>query len=234
MTKIQVAIFAWGLLTCSFANAQYLMPAQETISKKKPLFIHTSEGKDIKAHLKIAKVKKGLIKWLKIETVTGEELKLASSEIAYMYASPRGFEKFANKMDFLTDIEKWGDKNMKSEYLDQGYGYFEQAPVMIKKKERILLLQVLNPSFSKQVKVYNDPLAKETAGIGVGGVGVGGNAKSYYVKKKEDPAARLIKKSKYKKEFQELWKSCDKVSTSFPKANWKEIPKHIVTFTECE
>lgn len=231
--------FKWALCVLSLGMyssffSQSLMPSQVTISKKKPIYIETSKGEQLDVTLKSAKVKKGLIKLLKVEKKDGAKMKLTASDIRLMYAAPIGIEKFVNKVDFLTDIEKWGDGKIKSDYLNQGYGYFEQSRVIIKKKERTLLLQLLNPSFCKVVKIYNDPFAKKSTGVGVGLVGVGRNSTSFYIKRITDESAYLIKKSKYKKTFEKLWESCDRVSNMYPKAKWKEIPSHIVTFTECK
>ncbi|WP_010523061.1 hypothetical protein [Aquimarina agarivorans] len=96
------------------------------------------------------------------------------------------------------------------------------------------MVQLLNPGFSKHVKVYHDPYAKETMSIGVGSLKLaGGIAKSYYIAKDDKPAFRLKKKD-YDKQFIPLWTSCKKVIENYTNPVWRDLAKHIITFSECK
>ena len=105
--------------------------------------------------------------------------------------------------------------------------------VKIGKKTMPLVMQLLNPTFSKKVKIYHDPYAKETASIGIGPAKVGGIAKSYFIMLEDDSAAYKIEKKKYKDEFKLLWKKCDKLSNT-AEINWKEFTNHIIEYTDCQ
>ena len=53
---------------------------------------------------------------------------------------------------------------------------------------------MVNPGFDSKIKVFDDPKAKSTAGVSVGGIqATGGNLKSFYVVK-NDVAQRIRKK----------------------------------------
>ncbi|MCB0479197.1 MAG: hypothetical protein KDC84_13600 [Crocinitomicaceae bacterium] len=222
------------LLTFGSSFGQSLSAPQETISKKKPAYITYVNGEEIQAFIKSYKVKKGLFKSIKIEKADGTVANVPATEIKSMYAAPTGFEKLMNKVDFLSDIEKWGNEEIKGDYLNQGYGFYEQSKVKVKKKEQVLLLQLLNPSFCKSVKVYNDPFAKKTAGVGVAGVGVGYQDKSYYMKKANEEVAYLIEKKDYKGDFETIWKNCAGVKAKYEKIKWNEFVQHLISYTECE
>jgi len=135
---------------------------------------------------------------------------------------------------FLSDATKWDNDDLDQAMFGQGYTYFEQSAVMIKKKRKTLLVQLLNPHFSKKIKVYHDPLAHETMSLGVGGIKlVGGLEKSYYVKKDGKPAAVRLFKKDYKKEFKGFYSSCTKVSKMKP--NWEDFALHVYTVAkECD
>lgn len=97
-----------------------------------------------------------------------------------------------------------------------------------------LMMQLLNPDFSKVVKVYHDPFAKETAFIGVAGVTVaGGNDKSYFVKVSSDPAAYKLTKKDYKKEFTGMWSKCKDMSSKHPDVKWSDLVQHILDYSAC-
>jgi len=102
-------------------------------------------------------------------------------------------------------------------------------------KKITALLQLVNPSFGKKIRVYNDPWAGETASVGVAGIKVaGGNEKSYYVKNGDEVAYR-IKKKEYSKQYKKLYNNCKAVSKKYPKVKWDDFAKHIAEFTtECK
>lgn len=215
-------------------EAQQLLSPSYNYSHKKTAYISLIDGKEIKGTLKDIDRKKGLIKFVKIEDGNGQKHKLKAASIKDMYLPPSGLDKLGKALDFLLDVQKWNDEKLDQDLLNQGYVYFENTNVKIKKKEMTLLMQLLNPSFSKKVKVYHDPLAKETMSVGVGSVTVaGGKAKSYFLKVGDDAAYKLEKK-RYKKEFVPLWKKCDAVVKKYTEIKWNELTQHIIDYTECE
>lgn len=95
-------------------------------------------------------------------------------------------------------------------------------------------MQLLNPHFNGSIKIYNDPFANETNGIGVAGFQVtGGHEKSYYIVKGDEVGFRLYKK-KFKKAFEDLLGDCSAVKIS-KKPDWKELAGYVATYNEnCE
>lgn len=227
------------LLICVFlfaqANAQELLSPSMTFSHKKTAYVTLTDGTEIEGLIKDVDRKKGLVEYVKIKDNDGKKHKLKAEAIQYMYLPPSGFDKLSKATDFLTDAQKWGsDAKLNNDLLSQGYVYLENSNVRIKKKTRVLLMQLLNPTFSGKIKVYHDPMAKETMSLGVGPIkAVGGDAKSYFIKI-GDKAAYKIKKKEYKKEFPVLWKSCKAVKSKYGKSiKWKELTQHIVEYNEC-
>ena len=96
---------------------------------------------------------------------------------------------------------------------------------------RVLLLQLLNPSFSSKIRVYSDPFAGETASVGIGGVKLaGGDEKSYYVKKEDKPAYKLKKKD-FKADFDALFKDCSDMKMD--KVKWSEFAEYVFKYNKC-
>ena len=216
-------------------QAQDLLSPSTSFSHKKTAYITLMDGTEVKCTIKKISRKKGLIQEIKVRNEAGKKVKYKPNEIAYMYLPPSGLDKLGKAMDFLGDAKKWTDEKLEQDLLNQGYVYFEQSDVKLKKKTKSMLMQLLNPGFSVKVKVYHDPWAKETMSLGVGAVKVvGGIAKSYYVKLDTDKAAFRLKKKNYRSEFKLLWKSCPAVKESVNAVKWNEFTKHIITYTECE
>lgn len=232
MIKKQILLIFLAILFAK-AGAQQLLSPSSTFSHKKTAYVTLNDGKEIKGNLQDLDRKKGLIKLVKIEDDNGKKLKLKPASIKYMYLPPSGLDKLSKATEFLTNVQKWNDEKLDQDLLNQGYVYFESTNVKIKKKEMMMLMQLLNPTFSKIVKVYDDPMAKKTMSVGVGNVKVaGGNAKSYFIKVGDGAAYKLEKKD-YKKEFVPLWKKCDNVIQKYQDVKWNELTKHIIDYTEC-
>lgn len=223
-----------GMISVSL-SAQKFSPAFQGWSKKKPTFITMNDGEEYTVYIKKLKFKKGLIDELKVESVNGgKKVKLKPENISHMYVAPSGFAKLGQALDAAHDLTKIEDGELNSGHLDDGYMYMEASEVQIKKKKKqYCMLQVMNPTFSGKIKVYNDPFAKESASIGIGGFKVaGGLAKSYYIKKKGEDLARKITKKDYKKEMETIFAECpDVVNKHKADSAWSEFETFIFDYS---
>lgn len=220
---------------CAFSFAQQLLTPTNTFSHQKTVFVTKTDGKEIKGTLDDVDRKKGLIEEVTILDTTGAKIKLKASDIKFMYLYPSGMDKLGKAMKTISDVQRWNDEKLNNDLINQGYVYIEQSEVQLKKQKMILLMQLLNPTFSKYVKIYYDPLAGETTSYGVGGFTVaGGDAKSYFFKKGSDVAYKLEKKN-YSDEFKTIWGDCDKIIKKYPEPKWTDLSKHTFEYSsECK
>ncbi|MBK8556213.1 MAG: hypothetical protein IPL65_10810 [Lewinellaceae bacterium] len=231
MNYSKLATLALLLALCSSLNAQKFLEPNFTFSHKKSAYITLADGKMIEGEIDDIDRQKGLIDEIKIKDANGKKYKLKPEDVKFMYLPPSGFDKFSGAYDFISDATKVEDTDLDKDIIGKGYTYFEQATVLIKKKETKLLVQLLNPSFSSKIKVYHDPYAKETTSFGVAGVTLaGGDAKSYYVSKAGGTAERLFKKN-YTESLGMLYGDC----ASFQKAvsadtRWTDFEKHVFEY----
>ncbi|NNE30509.1 MAG: hypothetical protein HKN16_12795, partial [Saprospiraceae bacterium] len=182
--------------------AQSLLPPVFSYSHKKTSYITLKNGSTVEGTIKDLDRKKGIIEEVKLKDGSGKVIKLKPSEIDYMYLPASGWDKMGSSLGFLSDASRWDNDDLDQDKIARGYVYIESSDVMVKKKRMQLLVQLLNPHFSQKIKVYHDPLAGETASIGIAGVKVaGGLDKSYYVKKESAKAAVRLKKKDYSDEF---------------------------------
>lgn len=235
------SIFFLILFTTISASslAQTFAPAFEGYSRKKTTYLTLKNGEEKSVVIKKLFFKKGLIDELKVvQSSNGEKVKINPEDIDYMYVPPSGLAKLNQIMDAATDLTKLQDGELSSKHLDDGYLYMESSKVQIKKnKVQFCMLQVMNPTFSKKIKVFNDPFAKETKSIGVAGMTLaGGLDKSYYIKKDNEEVAKKIKKKEYKKDMEELFSECPSVIEKYgDNPKWAGFEQFIYDYsTMCD
>jgi len=219
----------------SVLQAQKFQPGTFSFSGKKNAYVTLQDGTQLQGNIKDLDRKKGLIEEVVLENVDGsnKKRKLKPAEIKHMYLPPSGWDKLGKSLDFLSDATQWDNVDLDKDIIGKGYVFFEQAPIRIGKKTRNLLVQLVNPSFSGKLKVYFDPLAKETTSLGIGGITmVGGDEKSYYVRKGNAAAYRL-KKADYNEEFKPLFEDCADLFSKYGKdPKWADIEQHVFEYAK--
>lgn len=245
MKKISIITLLLLFLSVDFAIAQedsekektpQLLTPSFSFSRKKTSYVTLKNGKELKGTLSSLKRKKGLITSIKFADEQGER-KIEAKEIAHMYLPPSGYDKLSKRANFFGDIKNWTSEKVDNDLVNNGYVYFESVDVIVKKKTIPMLMQLLNPNFCKAVSVYDDPYAKKTAAVGVGGLTLaGGYAKSYYIKKANDKSAFKLLKGKYKKEYPLFWKGCSVMTDVDAKdVSWYNLVRDIIKYTsECK
>jgi len=217
--------------------AQDFLDGAFTFSSKKESYITLQDGTELIGFIDDIDRKKGLIEEITIIDTNKKKIKLKPEDVKHMYIAPSGFDKLGRANNFLSDATRWNeDKSAHAQHIKDGYVFFETTEVMIKKKKMTLLLQLLNPGFARNIKVYFDPYAGETASIGFGGIKVaGGDAKSYYFKKGDNVAFRMEKKN-YDEEFDNLYSDCPELKKTFIKdMGWSRVERHVFHHSEkCE
>lgn len=232
--KTKFFSFIFLLFSCLTAFGQEFLDGAFTFSSKKESYIMLRDGKEIVGFIDDIDRKKGLIEEITIKDMDKKKIKLKPEEVKHMYIAPSGWDKMAKGLDIMNDATKWDDdKSAHAEHIKNGYVFFETTEVMIKKEKMTLLLQLVNPGFAKGIKVYFDPLARETTSFGVGGITVaGGKAKSYYFKKGDGVAYKMEKKN-YEDEFANLYGDCADLGKEFAKEQgWGKVEKHVFFYSE--
>jgi hypothetical protein len=233
MKKTFFTSFLFLLLTCHLAAyAQSFSPAFDTFSGSKTAYVNLLDGSKVEGTVEDLDRKKGLIEEITIKDGAGKKIKLQPAQIKDMYLPPSNYAKLNTGLDRATEVSSWSDDDINNQYINEGYAYFENSKVFVGKKEQVMMLQLLNPATSKGIKVYQDPLARETMGVGIAGIDVvGGEEKSYYVKVGDATAFRLFKKD-YKSEFKNIFKDCKAVLDGVKSPDWSDFDKHVATYSK--
>lgn len=227
------------LLTCAccafilnVSISQSFLRPFEGISHKKTTYLTMEDGSEKTGTVKKLERKKGLIKEVKIKNEKGKKVVIPIEDIKHAYFPQSGLDALSNVFEVAYDAEQWDKGLYDADRLKDGYAYFEKAEVQVKKKKRILLMQLLNPGTCSRIKIYHDPFANESAGIGVAGIKLaGGDDKSYYISKDGEVAYRLKKKN-YKDVFKELFGDCSSVKKKYAKKKWNKFEEAIFEYNK--
>lgn len=235
MKKATLLLLFTFLFSISYGQKSYFANPATGFSKKKTSYVTLQDGTELVGTLKKFDWKKGLFEGI-VLVVDDKKKKISADEISHMYLMPSGLSKIGDFYDLTDNEDKVVDHSMNHERFKEGYVYFEQTECYYKKnKSKKILLQLLNAGFCNKVRVYNDPMASESAGVGIGSFKVaGGDAKSYYIKKGDAPAFKM-KKKEYKDKAEDLFGDCkDFYDSIMGKLNWSKLGMHILDYsTEC-
>ncbi len=212
-------------------SAQRFLPPSSTFTGKKISYITLTDGTKIEGYIRSIDRKKGLIESVKLKDESGKKYEFEAGKIAFMYLPPSGFDKFSRDYDFMHDVTKWEKSDLDHKVIMDGYVYFEQASVQVRKKTLTLLVQLLNPSSCSKIRVYHDPYASETMAVGVAGFTVaGGDAKSYYVSVRGE-TANLLQKRDYDEAFGNMYGDCPAfVEAEKEKIKWLHLERHVFEY----
>jgi hypothetical protein len=174
----------------------------------------------------------GYLNTITIKLESGEKRKLKPEEIKKLLIKASGFTKLALITESTTSVRELTETNF-DEIINREYLIFETA-LSHNKEGKTRLLQLLNPGFDSKIKVYVDPNAQETMGIGLAGVKLtGGKDKSLLFVTNGDKAIK-VKKGNYKESFLELYAMCPQMLQAFSdeKLKWQDVAGHVFVYDQ--
>ncbi|MBB3698896.1 hypothetical protein KMW28_09010 [Flammeovirga yaeyamensis] len=229
-----ITLLALFFTTFSFAQSFVPTLSVNGMVQSKEAYVIKNDGSKITGKITAASLTNNVLKSVSIKTADGTKMKFKAADIKQLGVKPKEFFKFEQSMT-AGSIKELAGRNFE-DVVDQEYVYYEQA-LLPGKKNKFALMQLLNPGFDHVVKVYKDPNAKQTGGLGVAGVKVtGGIDKSYLVTDTGSNRAILIEKKKYKKEGQKvIFTKCPEVFGKYyagDKFQWKDFAEHVYVYDQ--
>jgi hypothetical protein len=229
MKKMIRRCFQLGLvlLSTSQAFSQEFLPAIERFSSKKESFLVTSKGDTTKFFLDDLDRKKGLIVNVAGRTTDGKTFEHKAEDVTFMALAPSDYAKFAAFSEGSSSVLRASKTDFKQINRDLIFFYQEY----LDDKQRTVLVQQVNPGFDSRLRVYDDPFAAQTAGIGVAGMQMtGGQDKSYYVNY-NGKTFRMYKRD-YDRLFTEFFGKCPDVMTGFKNHAWRDFASHLFIYEQ--
>ncbi|OIN58144.1 hypothetical protein [Arsenicibacter rosenii] len=212
-----------GLALSLTAQAQAFLPSIDRFSGSKPGYLITKSGERIDFILDDLDRKKGLIIRVEGKTTDGKKFKYEAADIQELGLNPSDYAKFSSVMNSTSSIVK-AQKTKVSEST-RNLVIFSQEH--LDDQDRDVLVQLVNPGFDSRIKVFDDPFATQTMGVGVYGMQVtGGMDKSFYVK--ANGKVFRLKKKNYDEYFPILFGSCPAVMSKYGKGfAWRDFNEHV-------
>ncbi len=174
----------------------------------------------------------GYLNTVTLKLESGEKRKLKPEEIKKLTIKTSGLAKLELITESTESVKAATNTNF-DEIINREYFIFETA-LSHNKEGKIRLLQLLNPGFDSKIKVYVDPNAHETMGIGLAGVKLTGGKDKSLLFVSDGMKAIKVKKSDYKESFVELYSKCPKMLEVFAGENlkWQDVAGHVFVYDQ--
>lgn len=176
----------------------FVEPFSDFVSNRE-CYVITQDGEKVVGTLGGATVSRGFITRLRIRDTHGVLYKFKAHEVKRFAIKPGAFAKLST-LDQKSTSVRHVLKTDQNDILDREWIYFD-AQQMPRRKNKIALLQLLNPGFDQYVKVYDHINGSKSMPVRLGGVRVlGGEERTYWVVK-GDSKPVLVRKASFKKSF---------------------------------
>lgn len=198
----------------------------------KPAIVTMADGSEVNGKFGGAVLISGYLDKVTIKGDNGEKLKIKPEEITQLKIKASNMAKMAMISSSTSSIKEVTRKDF-NEIKTREYIIFETAQ-RSNKAAKYRLMQLLNPGFDDKIKVYADPNANETRGIGISGIKItGGEEKSFLMVKGNDKSV-VVRKATYSKNFEELYKGCPEMVKAFQgsRLKWEDIAGHVYAYNE--
>lgn len=202
-------------------SAQSFLAPVTDFSTEKTIFITMEDGLEIGCLLKELHREHGFIKEVVIQNKSGNTQVLPQESIKAMYLYP------ANYSGTNQSIKIPANSRINSELLQDGYVYFERADnIWVNKEKFSLLMQLLNPTFEGNVRIYYDPLSTRTDKITEHDV----PSSSYYLKDGQKDGICIRKREYSPKVFQILFSNPGEHTQKISEIQWCDFAKHVSAY----
>lgn len=208
----------------------FMEPFSDFISDRE-CYVITNRGETITGYLGGATELSGFITRLRIRDEEGKLYKFKAEDIQRFAIRPGAFAKLATIAEKSTSIRHIVNTNQDN-ILDREWIYFD-AQSMPRRRNKIALLQLLNPGLDEFIKVYDHRNGSKSMPVSVAGVNlVGGEERTYWVVK-GDGKPVIVRKASYKKSFVDLFvDEPDLISAQRERPKFKDFASHIHAYNE--
>jgi hypothetical protein len=220
-------------LTANVISQKLFNPVY-SFSSEKTAYITLNDGSQVEGLIQDIDRKKGLLLSFTIVDPEGKSSNFRAGDISKIYLAATGKNNMGKRYEFISDPAKWDNNELNRDLFKNGYAYFEQVEVEMGRKTRPMLLQLLNPSFSSRIKVYQDPFVSETTSLGTAELKRSGDHSNSYVVKDGNRPAFMLNKGSYQDNFIALFGECKAMVPLREKAKWSQFEQHLYDYNRCK
>ena len=211
----------------------FITPFSSGLPGSEDVVIELKSGEEVTGKISMGMVVFGRLLSITIKDTDGNKRKFKTKE-GLMKRIKVKLGKYAKAMLKMDAASKSLVGALTADYaeMDKREWAIYELALRPKKKDKYDMMQLLNPGFDSVIKIYNDPKAKETKGLG--GL-TGGEKKSYLAVVNGGKSMKIEKgKYKYKKQFTELYNGCESLMSKYKSKNikvkWGDFAKHVAQY----
>lgn len=202
MNKLKISVLLLIALVSKSAAQQLLDPYKEFFSNQLA-YVITQEGDSISGYLRGAAEASGFIRKLTIMDENGQKHKFKAEQLQRFAIQPGVFAKIESVADQATSLRKIIQADF-HEILERDWLIYD-SQTLPRRKNKTGLLQLLNPGFDENIKVYNHPNGSRSMPLGVGGIKLTGGEDRTFLVVKGNGEPQVFRKAGFKKSFTELF-----------------------------
>lgn len=217
------------LCFCQLINAQEFLTPLETLTGK--VQVTTVDGKTVYGKLtSVTFEARGLGNFRVKDSATEEVIKFTPENVKTLQVKMT----FNNRMETIEKQSMF--KLLKSkgkEVSDREYITFNLVPYP-EKKDKLLLLELLNPDFSNKIQVYEHRVGGKSS-TSILGINTESNESRSYIVVINGEAS-FVEKKKYKTDyFDKIFASCPELmAMSEKEVSFSDFAKHVSIFEKCK
>ncbi len=226
--KLLISLFFVGLGPVMAQD--FVEPFSDFVSNRE-CYVITNDGETIVGYLGGATESRGFITRLRIRDEDGRLYKFKAEDIQRFAIRPGSFAKLSTLSEKSTSVRHILNTDQ-NDILDREWIYYD-AQNMPRRKNKIALLQLLNPGFDQHIKVYDHRNGSKSMPIGVQGIAlVGGEERTYWVVKGEGKPM-IVRKASFKKSFVDLFADePDIIKAQRKRPKFRDFAGHIQSYNE--
>ena len=229
-----------ALIAASFILSSFLTRSQSFIASLEesdmsvlfgqPAVAKLADGSEVSGKLTAATMINGYLDKFTLKNEAGEKVKLEPEDVVRLSVKASAMAKVAMGASNSSSIKEITSRDF-SEISNREYIIFETA-MRANKAGKLRLMQLLNPGFDTRVKVFADPNAQKTGGLAIGGIRVSGGEDRSFLIVKGDKQAVVVRKSSYRRNFEELYGDCPAMVKTFTgeKIQWDDLAAHVFAY----
>ncbi|MFY0592518.1 hypothetical protein [Roseivirga sp.] len=228
MQKLKLSITLLFLSLGSVIAQQFAEPFTTFISDRE-CYVITVEGAEVFGTLRAATETGGFITRLRIRDESGQIHKFKAEDVLRFAIRPDAFAKSITVAEKATSI-RHAITTDHNNILERDWIYYD-AQQMPRRKNKVALLQLLNPGFDQHIQVYDHRNGSKSMPISLGGVRVVGGEERTLLVVYGNAKPRIVRKASFKKAFVDIFADQpDVFKTVKRKPKFKDFAQYIQTY----
>lgn len=202
------------------------------IGMSKEAYVVTNAGDTVRGRVLSAMIMNGQMRSFTIKEDDGNKQKFKSTDVKLLAVAPNKLSNINSAMS-VPNLSRAMQVDF-SEIIDREWVYFEQA-LLPKKKDKYVMMQLLNPGYDSKIKVYLDPNANKTMTVSAGNIDLAGGEDRSYLVVYDGNKSEVYKKSSYKKDaLEKLYKNCSVFTENYEgeKFKWRNFAEHVYVYDQ--